>query len=326
MAVAKGDGRLAFDADKLTLSDYLDRWLTDAVKNSVKPITFEQYQRQVLVHISPALGHLKLGKLTPGHPQGLYQQKLDAGMAPSSVRYMHAVLHGALKQAHKWRLVPENVAAATTPPKPQSKEIGPLDAEEVKTLLEAARGERLEALFGVAVTGGLRIGELRGLKWENIGLERGVMRVARTLSEAKSGPRFTTPKNGKGRSIKLTGRAVEALKSHRKRQNEERPQMGTLWENHGLVFPSTTGRPLSRNSVDRRSFKSLLRRVGLRSTTRLHDLRHTCATLLLGQGVHPKYVQELLGHASITITLNRYRHWIPAMGDRAARAMEDALA
>jgi integrase len=106
MAVAKGDGTLVFDADKLTLSDYLDRWLNDSVKNTVKPITFEQYQRQVLVHISPALGHLKLGKLTSGHVQGLYQQKLDAGMASSSVRYMHTILHGALKQAHKWRLCP----------------------------------------------------------------------------------------------------------------------------------------------------------------------------------------------------------------------------
>jgi integrase len=221
--------------------------------------------------------------------------------------------------------VPENVAAATTPPKPQPKEIRPLDSEQAKTLLEAARGERLEALFVVAVTGGLRIGELLGLRWEDIDLERGAMRVARTLSGAKSGPRFTTPKNGKGRTIMLTRQAVEALRSHRKRQNEERLMVGLLWEDYGLAFPSTTGRPLSRNSVDRRCFKPLLRRAGLPPATRLHDLRHTCATLLLGQGVHPKFVQELLGHASIAITLNRYNHWIPAMGDRTARAMEAAL-
>jgi integrase len=235
---------------------------------NVKPITFEQYQRQVLVHISPALGHMKLGKLTPGHVQGLYQQKLDAGMASSSVRYMHTILHGALKQAHKWRFVPENVAAATTPPKPQPKEIRPLDSEQTKTLLEAARSERLEALFVVAVTAGLRIGELLGLRWEDIDLERGIMRVARTLSGAKSGPRFTTPKNGKGRTIMLTRQAVEVLRSHRKHQNEERLMVGILWEDYGLVFPSTTGRPLSRNSVDRRCFKPLLRRAGLPSATR----------------------------------------------------------
>jgi integrase len=324
-ALAKADSGLAFDADKITVGDYLKRWLNDTVKNSVKPITYESYQRQVRVHISPALGHVKLGKLTPTHVQGLYSQKLDAGMAPSSVRYIHAVLHRALGQANKWRLVPDNVAAATTPPKPQPKEMNPLDNEEVKRLLEAAHGERLEALFVVAVTAGLRIGELLGLRWEDIDLERGTMRVARTLSRAKSGPRFTTPKNGKGRAIALTRQAVEALWSHRKRQNEERLKVGTLWEDQGLVFPSTMGKPLSRDSVDRRSFKPLLERAGLPKIT-LHDLRHTCATLLLSKGVHPKYVQELLGHSSIAMTLDRYSHWIPSMGTQTARAMEEALA
>jgi integrase len=325
IAVAKADGGLAFDADNLTLSEYLQRWLKDSVKNSVKPVTFEQYQRQIRLHISPALGHLKLGKLTSAHVQGMYQQQLDAGLASASVCQIHAVLHRALKQAHKWRLVPENVAAATTPPKPQPKEMRPLDGEQSKRLLEAACGERLEALLVMAVTAGPRIGELLGLRWEDIDLERGTMRVARTLSGAKSGPRFTTPKNGKGRTIRLTRQAVEALRSHRKRQNEERLMVGTLWEDLGLVFPSTAGRPLGRDWVYRRCFKPLLKRSGLPQIT-LHDLRHTCATLLLGQNVHPKYVQELLGHASIAITLNRYSHWIPSMGDQTARAMEDALA
>jgi integrase len=176
----------------------------------------------------------------------------------------------------------------------------------------------------VAVTAGLRIGELLGLKWTDVNLERGTMQVARTLSRAKNGPRFTTPKNGKGRSITLTIQAVEALRIHRKRQNEERLRLGTLWEDNGLVFASGTGTPLSRDFVYRRSFKPLLKRAGLPTMT-LHDLRHTCATLLLSRGVHPKFVQELLGHASIAMTLNRYSHWIPSMGDQTARAMEAAL-
>ena len=303
-AKANREGGLAFEADKLVLGDYLDRWLTDSVKTTVKPITFENYQRQVRVHISPALGHLRLGKLSPANTQGLYRQKLDSGMSNSSVRQIHAVLHSALEQARRWRLVSENVAAATVPPKPRPKEIEPLDNRQARALLDAARGERLAALFVVAVTSGLRIGELLGLKWEDIDLERGTLRVARTLSRAKSGPRFTTPKNGKGRSITLTSEAIEALRSHRKGQNEERLQMGTLWEGEELVFPSTTGRPLSRDSVDRRHFKPLLQHAGLPRIT-LHDLRHTCATLLLGQGINPKYVQELLGHASVAMTLDR---------------------
>lgn len=198
------------------------------------------------------------------------------------------------------------------------------NAEQAKTLLEAAQGERLEALYAVAVTAGLRIGELLGLRWTDVDLERDSMRVARTLSRAKNGPRFTTPKNGKGRSIVLTKQAVEALRSHRKRQNEERLRAGTLWEDNDLVFASETGTPLTQDAVDRRSFKPLLKRAELEGV-RFHDLRHTCATLLLSRGVHPKFVQELLGHASIAMTLDRYSHWVPSMGDQTARAMEAIL-
>lgn len=157
---------------------------------------------------------------------------------------------------------------------------------------------------------------------------RKTMRVARTLSRAKEGPRFSTPKTSKGRSIALTQRAIEALKSHRKRQLEE--QLGaTDYEDSGLVFCSPAGRPLSRERVDRGSLQPILKRAGLVSPDghRItpHDLRHTCATLLLSQNVHPKYVQVLLGHAKIAMTLDRYSHWIPSMGNHTARAMEAAL-
>lgn len=150
------------------------------------------------------------------------------------------------------------------------------------------------------------------------------MRVDRTLSRAKNGPRFTTPKNGKGRSIVLTKQAVESLRIHRKRQNAERLKSGTLWEDNGLVFASAIGTPLKPDTVSRCSFKPLLERTGL-ERVRFHDLRHTCATLLLSRGVHPKFVQELLGHVSIAMTLDRYSHWIPSMGDQTARAMEAVL-
>jgi integrase len=270
------------------------------------------------------LGHAKLTKLTPETIQDFYDSKIAGGSKPSSVRYMHAVLHNALEHAHKRSLVPQNAASKTDPPKVRPPEIHPLDAEQTKALLSAARGERLEALYVGAVTAGLRIGELLGLRWEDVHLETGTMRVARTLSRANNGPRFTTPKNGKGRSITLTKRAVEALTSHRKRQNEERLRLGTLWEDNGLIFASETGAPLSRDMVDRRSFKPLLERGGL-ERVRFHDLRHTCATLLLSRGVHPKFVQELLGHSSIAMTLDRYSHWILSMGDQTARAMEAAL-
>ena len=325
-ALADRDKGLTYDGDTTPLSDHLDNWLETSVKGSVKPITYEQYERICRVHIKPSnIGKVKLSKLTPGHLQRFYQEKLNSGLAPASVRYMHATLHRALKQAHRWRLVRENVAAATDPPIPQPDEIRPLTAEQVKVLLFTARGERLEALFVVAVTAGLRIGELSSIQWSDLDMESGTLRVRRTLSRAKNGPRYTTPKNGKGRNIKLTAMATEALKRHKVRQNAERLAAGADWQDDNLIFCRDDGRPLTRDLVARQNLKPLLKRAGLPESTTPHQLRHTCATLLLSRGVHPKFVQELLGHATIALTLDRYSHWIPSMGDQTATAMEAAL-
>ena len=166
--------------------------------------------------------------------------------------------------------------------------------------LEAARGNRLEALYVLAVTAGLRIGELLGLKWEDIDLDAEILRVRRTKSRAKTGPTFTAPKNGKGRQLRLTRRAVESLKSHKAAQNAERLGIGDLWQDNGLVFCTMGGKPLDFQNLRATSFKPLLKKVGL-PDIRFHDLRHTCATLLLSRGHHPKLVQELLGHSSVAI-------------------------
>jgi integrase len=190
--------------------------------------------------------------------------------------------------------------------------------------LEASRENRLEALYVIAVTAGLRIGELLGLEWKDIDLDAGTLRVRRTRSQARTGPTFTAPKNGKGRSIRLTGRAVEALKAHKAAQNAERLKLGDLWEDNGLIFCTTAGRPLDFRNVGAASFKPLLAKAGL-PDIRFHDLRHTCATLLLSRGHHPKLVQELLGHASVAMTLDRYSHVLPGMGDQTVKAMEAAL-
>jgi integrase len=177
-----------------------------------------------------------------------------------------------------------------------------------------------------AVTAGLRIGELLGLRWQDVDLEASgaTLRVRRTKSTAKSGPVFTTPKNGKGRSISLTRRAIEALKAHRAAQNAERLKAGSLWQDYGLIFCTHGGRPLDSHNVARTSFKPLLERAGL-PDIRFHDLRHTCATLLLSRGHHPKLVQELLGHSSVALTLDRYSHVMPGMGEQTAAAMEAEL-
>jgi integrase len=323
-ALADRDRGLVFQGENQKLATFLDHWLNGSIKGYVKPSTFESYERMIRNHIEPVLGHRKLKALAPDHVQYFYQSKLDDGLASGTVRLMHGILHKALEQAVKWGAVPRNICKAVTPPKPNPEEIHPLDAEQAKRLLEEARGNRLQALYVLAVMAGLRVGELLGLKWEDADLDTKTLHVRRTRSQARTGPTFTIPKNGKGRSIKLTQRAVETLKAHKAAQNSERLKSGDLWQDNGLVFCTHAGKPLDFRNLATASFKPLLKKAGL-PDIRFHDLRHTCATLLLSRGHHPKLVQELLGHASIAMTLDRYSHVLPGMGDQTAAAMEAAL-
>jgi integrase len=179
---------------------------------------------------------------------------------------------------------------------------------------EAAKGDRFEALYVLALTTGMRRGELLGLKWTDVDLERGVLAVRRAL--APDGKTFTLPKNGKGRSIRLTEQAVEALEAHRNAQDDERSKLGNVWKDNGLVFPSTVGTPMNSDNLVYRSFKPLLRRAGLKEI-RFHDLRHTFATLMLEQRENPKVVQEILGHSQISLTLDTYSHVLPDIQEEA---------
>jgi integrase len=324
-AIANRDGGLVYDAGNMTVGEYLDRWLNDSMRNTVRRRTWERYEQFVRVHLTPGLGKIKVAKLTPAHVRGLYRDRLDSGLAPRTVLHIHRAFSKALKQAVPDGLIPRNPAAPVKSPQPRQEEIRPLNREQVRALFEAASGNRLEALYVVAVTAGLRRGELQGLKWDDLDLEAGMLQVRRTLSEPKGGYIFEAPKSGKGRSIRLTRKATLALREHRKRQLEERIQKAGLWQEQGLVFPSGVGTPLSGGNLNR-TFKATLQRAGLPKSTRFHDLRHTCATLLLKQGVNPKFVQELLGHADISLTLNVYSHVLPDMGDAAAGAMDAALA
>lgn len=324
-ALADREDGLVFDAGGQTVGGYLDRWLADSVKGSVRPKTFESYEWLVRKHITPALGSVKLSSLGAAHLQGLYRSKLDAGLSARTVRYVHAVMHRALKQALRWGLVPRNVSEAVDPPKLQRKEIRPLSCGEARRLLEAARGDRLEALYVLAVHCGLRQGELLGLRWEDIDLEAATLQVRRVLTTAKEGPKFTAPKTARSRrTARLNRPVVETLRRHHERQFEESTRLADEWRDYGLVFATTVGTPIHPRSLTGRSFKPLLKRAGL-PDIRFHDLRHTCATLLLSGGVHPKLVQELLGHATIAITLDTYSHVLPGMGDQTASAMEETF-
>jgi integrase len=315
-----------FDAGKLTVGEHLDRWLTDSVRNTVRQRTCERYEQIARVHIKPALGHLKLKTLTTAHVRGLYREKLDSGLSPRTVRYVHVTLHKALKQAVADGLIPRNAAASVKAPRPREKEVRPLTQEQARSFLEAVRGDRFEALYVLAVHCGLREGELLGLKWDDLDLDAETLAVRRTLSQTREhGHVFELPKNGKGRQIKLTTGALKALRRHRKAQLEQRMRLTGLWVDNGLVFPNQVGKTMNARNLTARSFKPLLQRAGLPPSVRMHDLRHTCATMLLKMGQHPEYVQERLGHATIAITLDTYSHVLPGMGDGLADAMYHAM-
>jgi integrase len=211
-AMSDRDGGLVFDAGNLTVGEYLDRWLENSVKDTVRPSTYEVHRYMIHPHIVPALGRLKLKDLNPVHVRGFYREKLDSGLSSATVRKIHSILRKALKQAVLDGLTPRNVCEAVKPPKVEHKEIRPLDRGQTKALLEVAIGNRLEALYVLAVHTGMREGELLGLKWEDVDLERGVLRLRHAL--VREGGKVVlgdlkTPKSR--RSVRLTWRRRRSL-------------------------------------------------------------------------------------------------------------------
>jgi integrase len=325
-AMADRNSGLMFDAGRMTVGEYLDQWLSDSVRGTVRTSTFERHEAIIRLHIKPTLGHVGLKKLTPAHVRGLYREKLDSGLDPATVRKIHSTLHKALSQALSDGLVPRN-AATVEAPRPTPEEIHPLSEDEARTLLETAQasGDRFEPLYVLAISTGLRRGELLGLRWNDVDLERGTLRVGRALVRERGHNTLGETKTRQGRrQINLTPRTVNALRVHRKKQLEEKMRRADLYKDHGLIFASGVGTLVHPENMVKRSFKPLLETAGL-PEIRFHDLRHTCATVLLGRRVHPKLVQELLGHATIAMTLDTYSHYLPSMGDQAAGAMGDAL-
>jgi len=294
----------------ITLEAYLSDWL-NTTKNTLRFSTFKRYEQIVRVHLIPGLGGIKLKNLSPTPIQDLYQKKIKA-LSPRTVQYIHATLRRALAHAVRLGLLTRNVADLVDPPRLQKREITPLNVEEVNRLFRAIEGHPLEALFVLAVTTGLRRGEMLGLYWNDIDLDQGILQVKRSLALTKGGPVFNPPKTNKGkRSVRLSRICIKALIKHK-----------SLQENNVLVFPNHEGEPRRSNNVLNSTFNRIKKKGNL-PDIRFHDLRHTCATLLLGKGVHPKIVQELLGHSTISITLDTYSHILPNMQEKAVEAMED---
>ena len=315
---------LPIGSDRQTVADFLARWL-EVARTSVRPRTWDRYEQYVRVHALPRLGRVPLAGVTPEHLQSLYAARLAAGSAPLTVAHLHAVLHRAFGQAERWGLLPRNPATLVDAPRGPRREMATLTPEQSRALIEASKGDRLGALYVVGITTGMRQGELLALRWRDMDLEGGMAQVRGTMQRTRDGLAAAEPKTERSRrNVALTQTAVAALRRHRAVQLEERLRLGAVWEDNDLVFANEIGAPIEASNLLRRSFRPLLIRADVPSI-RFHDLRHTAATLMLGRGVHPKIVSEMLGHAQVATTLDLYSHVTPTMQREAAATLDAVL-
>jgi integrase len=310
---------------RTTVGDWCEQWL-DVQSSRLRPSTWESYRDVLRGRVVPELGHIPLQSLTAAQIDRLYAHLLSrgrsdgrGGLSARSVRYTHTILRRALSDAMRKSLLVRNPTDAADPPSASEAKAPTMrtwDASEVTRFLEHVAGDRLAAAWRLAASTGMRRGEVLGLHWRDLDLDAGRATVVQTLVAGAGSPRLSKPKSGRGRSIALDAGTVRALRAHRKAQAGEQLALGPAYDDHGLVFAREDGVPLRPRTFSR-SFARHARGVGL-PVIRLHDLRHTWATLALSQGVHPKVVQERLGHASVAITLDIYSHAVPAMQEDAA--------
>jgi|HubBroStandDraft_6_1064221.scaffolds.fasta_scaffold00365_17 integrase len=319
---ARDDGKPAPHGGE-TVGAFLLTWLESA-RSTIRSGTWRRYEQLTRLYLVPTLGRGRLIALGPQHVAKLYRDLLAGGMSPANVHYVHRTLRRALGQAERWKLVSSNAAAVVTPPRAEQREMHTLTAEQVRRLLEVAP-DRDRPLYLLAVSTGMRQGELLALRWADVDLNGGSLRVVATLHHLSGeAATFDAPKTARSRRrVELSESVVVALSTHKVATIEERWRSGQLWQDHNLVFPNLLGRPRGPSNVSR-DLHQVLERAGL-PRIRFHDLRHTAATLMLGRGVHPKLVSDMLGHASIGITLDTYSHSLPSMHREAAQVMEALL-
>jgi len=313
-------------SDRLTVAAFLHQWLEDTVRPSTRPSTYSSYASIVRLHLEPGLGHLPLARLSPQQVQAFLNAESRSGLSPRSVAMERAVLRGALGRAERWGFVTRNVAKLAEPPRVPRRQVMPLSPAQARIFLEAIRGDRLEALYLVALGVGLRQGEILGLGWSDLDLGAGTLTVRHALQRVEGKLILVEPKSVTShRTVALPALVHEALRAHRIRQLEERLGAGARWHDdpRDLVFVSTVGTPLDGITVTRR-FQALLKSAGL-PHQRFHDLRHAAASMMLTQGVAARVVMETLGHSQISLTLGTYSHVSPALGRAAAERMNDLL-
>lgn len=309
--------------ERQTFGAFAEKWL-EVVRPSLREPTFLRYT-SLLAHAVRAFGRASLAKLGPADLQRLYEDRRKAGAAPRTILHVHRVIHRALRDAERWGDVARNVARLVDPPRVSRSELRALTAEEARQLMHAAEGDRLEAVVVLALTTGMRMGELLGLTWRAMDLDAGAVRVQASLQRTAAGLALMEPKTARSRrQIEIEPRVVAALRRHRAAQLQERLAAGPAWVDGELVFSTRTGGPIDGRELLRAWFRPLLARARL-PRIRFHDLRHSYASIALARGLHPKVVQEAMGHSTIAVTMDLYSHVVPSLQREAAKEMGAAL-
>jgi len=306
---------LLVESEKVTVSQFLDCYFTDVASHTVRPKTLESYEYIIRMHIKPEIGPIKLSALRPDHLQKLYSDKLNSGLSRRTVQYIHSVMHKSLDQALRWGLVQRNVADLVDAPSVKRKALNVWSVEQTKKFLDTVKDRRFYPIYVIAISCGMREGEILGLHYEDVDFENGLIHVRHAIQYLLGkGLVLTEPKTEKARrSIKMPDITLQALRQHYDKQKR----------NQGFIFITGNNTPISpRNLV--RDFKSVLAETGL-PDIRFYDLRHLCATLHLMAGTHPKTVQSLLGHSQINLTLDTYSHMLPVLEEEAAEKMNSIL-
>jgi integrase len=324
------------DPTSLTVATYLNSWLANTAKPSTSPTTYERYEQLVRLHITPHIGGIKLSRLGPIHVQHLMGQLERAGESLWTRKMAGTLLHNALRQAVRLKLVAHNPAADVPRAKPGEREMSILTEEQAKAFLAAAKGKRLHALFVLALGSGMRQGELLGLQWSDVDFERGTVAVRRSLAQVKGKFILKEPKSKQSRrTIKLPPFALDALRDHRAAMLKE----GNIGA--AAIFCTRTGQFIGKSNLIRQVFRPLLQAASTSAAEaaandgtdpqvlpviRFHDLRHTHASLLLAHGESIKAVSRRLGHSTVELTLRVYCHLLPGFDEVLADRVQKLLA
>jgi integrase len=311
--------------NKLTTGAYLEQWLKGSVASTVAPGTYGSYAYITKKYLIPELGGIKLWNLKPQHLQRLYADKLQQGLSPRSVQLMHITLHKALKNAIKTGLISRNPIDLVDPPKVERHEMKTMTEEDIGRFLDEARKGDYYTLFYIYLFTGIRRSEALALRWSDVDLLGCQLSINKTMQFLNKKVTFKSPKTANSRRlVALSPSTSVVLRLHREAQNKIRKyKEESPVSDDDLVFCQSDGSPYLPNTISHAWIK-LVKKCGL-DGVRLHDARHTHATLLFKSGVSAKVIQERLGHSSVAFTMNTYAHVSPGMQKQAANQFDDAV-